>query len=94
VRLDDGEPVTEGNLQFINLKIAGKAIPIDVPPNTTLNIAGLGKVVINEHKELRAPGVAHAYQVIALHITLDTAKAGLPVGAEIIVGVSQAFVYG
>jgi hypothetical protein len=94
VRLDDGEPVTEGNLQFINLKVAGKAIPIDVPPNTTLNIAGLGKVVINEHKELRAPGVAHAYQVIALHITLDTAKAGLPVGTEIIVGVSQAYVYG
>ncbi|MDQ2637406.1 MAG: hypothetical protein M3Y83_11075 [Actinomycetota bacterium] len=94
VRLDDGEPVTEGNLQFINLKIAGKAIPIDVPPNTTINVAGLGEVVINEHKELRAPGVAHAYQVTALHITLDTAKAGLPVGAEIQIGMSQAFVYG
>jgi hypothetical protein len=93
VRLDDGEPVTEGNLQFIGLKIAGKAIPINVAPNTTLNIAGLGKVVINEHKELRAPGIAHAYQVIALHITLDTARAGLPVGAEIQLGVSQAFVY-
>jgi hypothetical protein len=94
VRLDDEERVTEGELQFINLRIAGKAIPINVPPNTTLNIAGLGKVVINEHKELRAPGVAHAYQVIALHITLDTARAGLPVGAEIIVGASQAYVYG
>jgi hypothetical protein len=94
VRLDGGTPVTEGSLQFINLKIAGKAIPIDVAPNTAINIAGLGKVVINEHKELRVNGVVHAYQVIALHITLDTAKAGLPVGAEIEIGASQAFVYG
>ncbi len=94
VKLDGGTPVTEGNLQFINLKIAGKAIPIDVAPNTTLNIAGLGEVVINEHKELRVPGFAHAYQVIALHITLDTARAGLPVGAEIQIGASAAIVYG
>jgi hypothetical protein len=94
VKLDGGTPVTEGSLQFINLKIAGKAIPINVAPNTTLNIAGLGKVVINEHKQLRIAGFAHAYQVIALHITLDTAKAGLPVGAEVQIGASQAIVYG
>jgi hypothetical protein len=94
VRLDGGTPITEGTLQFINLKVAGKAIPVDVAKNTTINVAGLGKVVINEHKQLRAPGVAHAYQVIALHITLDTARAGLPVGAEIQIGASQAYVYG
>lgn len=94
VRVDGGTPVTEGNLQFINLKIAGKAIPIDVAPNTTINVAGLGKVVINEQKEIRAPGGAHAFQVIALHITLDTARAGLPVGAEIKLGDSYAIAYG
>ena len=94
VRLDGGTPITEGNLQFISLKIAGNEIPVDVAPNTTINVAGLGKVVINEHKELRVPGVAHAYQVIALHITLDTEKAGLPIGAEVQIGASQAIVYG
>ena len=94
VRLDGGTPVTEGNLQFINLKVAGKAIPVDVEPNTTIDVAGLGKVVINEQKELRAPGVGHIYRVIALHITLDTARAGLPVGAEIQIGASEARVYG
>ena len=94
VRLDGGTPVTEGTLQFINLKIAGKVIPVDVAKNTTINVAGLGKVVINEHKQLRVPGFSHAYQVTALHITLDTARAGLPVGAEIEIGESQAFVYG
>lgn len=94
VRMDGGTPVTEGSLQFLNLKIAGKAIPIDVAPNTTLNIAGLGKVVINEQKEIRAPGGGHAFQVTALHITLDTARGGLPVGAEIQLGASQAIAYG
>ena len=94
VRLDGGTPVTEGTLQFINLKIAGKVIPVDVAKNTTINVAGLGKVVINEHKELRVPGFSHAYQVTALHITLDTARAGLPIGAEIEIGKSQAIVYG
>jgi len=94
VRLENGEtPITEGSLQFINLKVAGNTIPVDVAPNTTINVAGLGQVVINEHKELRVPGF-HAYQVIALHITLDTAKAGLPVGAEVQIGASQAIVYG
>jgi hypothetical protein len=94
VRLDGGTPITEGSLQFINLKVAGKVIPVDVGPNTTINVAGLGKVVINEQKELRAPGVGHIYRVIALHITLDTARAGLPVGAEIQIGASEARVYG
>jgi hypothetical protein len=93
VRVDDESAITEGNLQFINLKVAGNTIPVDVAPNTTINVAGLGKVVINEQKELRVPGF-HAYQVIALHITLDTAKAGLPVGAEVQIGASQAIVYG
>ncbi|WP_332643601.1 choice-of-anchor P family protein [Aeromicrobium sp.] len=94
VRVDDGTPVTEGSLQFINLKIAGKAIPVDVAPNTTLHVAGLGKVVINEQKEIRAPGFGHAFRVIALHITLDTARAGLPVGAEIELGHSYAVAFG
>jgi hypothetical protein len=94
VRLDGGTPITEGNLQFINLKVAGKAIPVNVAPNTTIDVAGLGKVVINEHKELRVPGAAHAYQVTALHITLDTEKAGLPIGAEVQIGTSLAIVYG
>ncbi len=94
VRVDDGTPITEGNLQFINLKIAGKAIPIDVAPNTTLNVAGLGKVVINEQNQIRTAGYGHAFQVIALHITLDTARGGLPVGAEIKLGDSYAIAYG
>ena len=94
VRVDDGTPVTEGSLQFINLKIAGKAIPVDVAPNTTIQVAGLGKVVINEQTPIRAPGFGHAFRVIALHITLDTARAGLPVGAEIQLGHSYAVAYG
>ena len=36
----------------------------------------------------------HSYSDYAGSSTLDTARAGLPIGAEIQLGASQAFVYG
>lgn len=83
----------DGTFQFVNLRIAGKAIPIDVPPNTTIDVAGLGKVTLNEHTSVEVPGFVHGYQVIGLHVVLDTARAGLPIGAEIQIGTSQAIVW-
>ncbi len=80
--------------QFVNLSIGGNDIPIDVGPNTSIHIANLGYVTLNEQKSISVPGFVHGIQVIALHIVLDTAKAGLPIGAEIQVGVSQAIVWG
>lgn len=89
---DDGSTV-DGSFQFVNLKIAGKSIPIDVAPNTSIHIANLGTVTLNEQTPVVRDGMVHAYQVIGLHLVLDTARAGLPVGAEIQVGVSQAIVW-
>lgn len=83
-----------GGTQFVNLKIAGTKIPVDVGPNTTIHVANLGFVTINEQQELDVAGFAHVKQVIALHVVLDTAKAGLPIGAEIQIGVTQATVWG
>jgi hypothetical protein len=65
-----------------------------VGPNTTIHIANLGYITLNEQKQVAVDGFFHGIQVIALHIVLDTAKAGLPIGAEIQVGVSQAIVWG
>jgi hypothetical protein len=93
-KLVGGDGSQEGSLQFVNLRIAGKAIPIDVGPNTTIHVANLGTVTINEQKSVAVKGVAHGVQVIGLHIVLDTARAGLPVGAEVQVATSQAVVYG
>jgi hypothetical protein len=83
----------DGTFQFVNLRIAGKAIPIDVPPNTTIDVAGLGRVTLNEHTSVKVPGFVHGYQVIGLHVVLNTERAGLPIGAEIQIGTTQALVW-
>ncbi|MDX6276331.1 MAG: hypothetical protein QOJ72_459 [Nocardioidaceae bacterium] len=83
----------DGSLQFINLKIAGKAIPIDIGPNTTIKIANLGTVTVNEQTSVAIAGRVHGFQVVGLHITLDTARAGLPIGAEIQIATSQALIW-
>jgi hypothetical protein len=93
-RLVDGVATMSADAQFVNLTIAGNNIPVDVGPNTTIHIANLGYVTLNEQKSVSVDGFFHGIQVIALHIVLDTAKAGLPIGAEIQVGVSQAIVWG
>lgn len=82
-----------GSLQFVNLRIAGKEIPVDVAPNTSIHVANLGTVTINEQRSASIPGFLHGFQVTALHIVLDTAGYGLPVGADVQLGVSQAIVW-
>ena len=91
---ENGQTTMTGGTQFLNLTIAGNKIPVDVGPNTTIHVANLGYVTINEQKRVEVPNVMHGIQVMALHIVLDTAKAGLPIGAEIQIGVSQAIVWG
>jgi hypothetical protein len=89
----DDEFTSTGSLQFVNLRIAGKTIPIDVAPNTSINVANLGTVTINEQKSVAVNGFVHGFQTIGVHITLDVAKAGLPVGAEIQLATSQALIW-
>lgn len=91
-RTGAGTTTNEGSLEFINLRIAGKAIPIDVSPNTSINVANLGRVTINEQTPT-VVGNQVGMKVIGLHIVLDTARAGLPVGAEIEVAVAQTLIY-
>lgn len=89
-----GDQFTEtGAFQFVNLKVAGQTIPVDVAPNTSIHVANLGTVTINEQKSVAIDGFVHGFQVIGIHITLDTARAGLPVGAEIQVATSQALIW-
>jgi hypothetical protein len=71
------------HMTLVNLVVAGQTIPLDVSPNTTIDVANLGKVQINRR-------VANAKKRIsgidAVRITLDTSRAGLPVGAVIELG--------
>jgi hypothetical protein len=93
VEMIDDDFTMGGSLQFVNLRIAGKAIPIDVAPNTKIHVANLGTVTINERRSVSIPGFVHGYEVTGLHIVLDTAGYGLPVGADVKLGLSQAIVW-
>lgn len=70
---------------FVNLVIAGNTIPIDVAPNTVINIANVAKVTVNA--QLRGQSGA---AVELLDVQITTATLGLPVGAHIYVGVAVA----
>lgn len=88
-----GSPTASGSTDFVDLTIAGQAIPLNVKPNTKIDVLGLGTVTINEQALVNVPGVGLGMQVRGLHIVLDTKRAGLPVGASIEVATTGAFVY-
>lgn len=79
-KLVDGKWTQSMKMTTVNLVIAGQQIPINVSPNTSIDVAGLGKVELNKQ------GVSESQKINridGLRITLNTAQAGLPVGAVI-----------
>jgi hypothetical protein len=81
---------TEGT-QFANLRVGGVAVEANVPPNTELDLPGIGSVIVNE-QIVPGPDSKGRTQVNGLHITVEEAGnlLGLPVGAEIIVAHADA----
>jgi hypothetical protein len=95
-----GEDTTSGEVEnemtFVSLTIAGRKIPVDVPPNTKIHVANLGTVTINEQlTAVQETGNIkfHGARTLGLHIVLDTKRAGLPVGAEVEIATTQALVW-
>lgn len=88
-KLQDGEWTQSMKMTAVNLIVAGQRIPVDVAPNTAIDVAGLGKVEIN--KQGYIPG-ANINRIDGLRITLDTARAGLPVGAVIELAVAATII--
>ena len=82
-----GKVTTRLGSQLLNLTVAGNAIPVNVAPNTRMDLAGVGTLVLNEQVKESWGGY-----VRALHLTLTTEQYGLPVGAEIEVGVALGWV--
>ena len=76
-------------MRAVNLVVAGHALPLDVPPNTVIDIAGVGHLVVNEQVTKSWGGY-----VRALHLTLTTAQYGLPVGAQIDVSGALSYLIG
>ncbi|MEW6635567.1 MAG: choice-of-anchor P family protein [Actinomycetota bacterium] len=71
--------------RFANLSVAGLPVPVDVEPNTRLNLPGIGYVVINEQK-IPAPNSTQRTQVNGLRVVVTQSNAlGLPVGLQLVV---------
>lgn len=86
-KMQDGKWTSAMKMELVNLEIAGQKIPIDVSPNTIINVANLGQVAINLQR--KHPDGAALNRIDGVRITLDTAQAGLPVGAVIELGVAS-----
>lgn len=83
----DGVFTADQKLEFVGLKIAGQPIDINIAPNTSINVANLGIVTLNQQIE-----TANANLIRALDIKLTFARAGLPIGAHVEVAVATTWI--
>ncbi len=83
-----GTAFTTHSTQLVNLKVAGKSIPVNVSPNTVIQVANVGNVTINGQY---ASGGTTLVRMI--DVTLTTGAYGLPAGAQIEVGEAYAAVH-
>jgi hypothetical protein len=75
---------TQGT-QFVGLEVAGVAVPVDVEPNTRIELPGIGFVIVNE-QILPEPGSTARTQVNGLRVKVNKNNTlGVPVGTQIIV---------
>ncbi|WP_205470841.1 choice-of-anchor P family protein [Nocardioides sp. SYSU D00038] len=73
--------------EFVNLVIAGNKLPVNVSPNTKIDVAGLGMVTVNKQVKNKWGGGVYGVEIV-----LDTKRAGLPVGAVITLGAAISYV--
>lgn len=71
-------------LTLVNLTIAGQRIPINVGKNTKIDVAGLGRVTINQRVRTKSSNL-----IRAIHIKVLEPRHDLKVGAEIEIGVAS-----
>lgn len=79
--------ISEARTNFVNLVVAGKKIPVNVAKNTQIYVFGIGQVWINQQTTVNGYAA-----VVGVRVILSVAKFGLPVGADIQLGVSASYI--
>lgn len=74
---------------LVGLRLGGQRIPVSVDPNTRIDVAGLGTVILNQHQNF-----GFGTTVIAARIIVSTAGLGLPVGASVVIGYASSYILG
>jgi hypothetical protein len=81
---------TSGSTTLTTATVLGLPVSVNPAPNTTINLPGIGRVVLNEQSSSITASQASMH-VNAIHVYVTLANLlGLPVGAQIIVGHSEA----
>jgi hypothetical protein len=83
----------DSGTQLVGLEVAGQALPINVPPNTTIELPGIGFVVINEQTcdngsqaTHTCAGTKHSGMTVrAIHVVVTKGALGLLPGVDVVV---------
>lgn len=86
-KFENGALTRSMKFTFVNLVVAGTPIDVNVAPNTTINVAGLGKVVINDQIK-----TFNANRIRGIYIKLLEPNGGLATGAEVEVAVAASWI--
>jgi len=90
VQLNGGGGQRAGKTTLVNAKIAGMIIADNPPPNTRIDIANLGYVIVNEQLG-HANGSSASETVNGMHLFVTMSNSyNLPIGATIVVAHSNA----
>jgi hypothetical protein len=86
--------VSSQGTEFADLVVDGTPVSAEVPPNTSMPLEGLGKVVLNEQvSEVKQDSAT--LTVNAIHVVVDQSNdLGVPVGTQIIVAHATASLQG
>jgi hypothetical protein len=76
-----GNTYSSSGSQFVGLTVGGVPISGTPAPNTTITLAGVGKVVLNQQVQS-----GHSLTVNMIHVYVTTAQVGVPANTEIIIG--------
>ena len=89
-----GFHVDASGSSLVNLIIDGHAVTATPPPNTRVNLPGVGHVILNEqHSQIGASSASLTVNMIHVIVT-KTNTLGVPVGTEIIVGHAESALAG
>lgn len=80
-----GASSTSAGSQFVGLRVAGTLFLTMPKPNTTIKLAGIGYVVLNEQNGSSNSGATYLnVNMIDAHVTVANSQ-GIPVGAQMVI---------
>lgn len=79
---------TDAKMTFVNLKVAGQKIPINIGRNTRIKVGNIAVVVLNQRARTR-----NGNKIRGLYVRLLQPRAGLETGARIEVAVASTRIW-